>query len=233
MRMMINRAMFEQIDRDNGSISVLSAVIHRFMETGSYSGIAVKGGREVASFIIVVKEDPSPDPCEDIGNPAFAIFGEGPSSLTTIDLRELESSSVGFAMIERPFVVGKGGSALFYVPKGQGGYSIKVCKMDGERKVVLDSEVLDRDDAFLTVCLRPGTYAVRNEITKAEARLVVPYPRVGVGPKQPKPLEVECGKRSFRPKEIHTTTLQPLLFRFTTPSRITIKLKEPDDGQGS
>ena len=233
MRTMINRAMFEQVDRDSASISVLSAVIHRFEECGRYSGVVCKGDREVAIFEIVVKdENDGSVTCEDEVN-VLAFLSDGSSSVTTIDLRDLDLSVIGATMVEHRFSVRKGGSALFYVPKGEGRYSIMISKRDEADKVVLNSEALDRDDAYLTVCLRPGTYIVRNEITKAEARLAVPYPRVGVGSRRPKPLEVECGKRTIRPKEMKITTLQPLLFRFTTPSRITIKLKEPDDGPGS
>lgn len=233
MRTVMNRAMFEQVDRDSASISVLSAVIHRFEESGKYSGVVFKGDREVALFEIEVKDDNDGSvTCEDEVN-VLAFLGDGSSSVTTIDLRELDLSVIGATMVKHRFSVRKGGSALFYVPKGEGGYSIKIAKRDDADKVVLDNKALDRDDSYLAVCLRPGTYTVRNEIAQTEARLTVPYPQIRQGPRRPRPLKVECSKRTIKPKELQTTPFQPLVFRFTTPSRVTIKLKEPDDGPGS
>jgi hypothetical protein len=121
MRTVMNRAMFEQVDRDSASISVLSAVIHRFEESGKYSGVVFKGDREVALFEIEVKDDNDGSvTCEDEVN-VLAFLGDGSSSVTTIDLRELDLSVIGATMVKHRFSVRKGGSALFYVPKGEGG----------------------------------------------------------------------------------------------------------------
>ncbi len=232
MKTMINRAMFEQVDRDSASITVLSAVIHRFEETGRYSGFVSKGDREVAIFEIVVKDENGPPVTGEDEVNIMAFLGDAFSSVTTVDLRELDLSVIGATMVERRFYIRKGGSVLFYVPKGEGKYSIMIRKNGEAEEVVLDTKALDRHDAYLTLCLRPGTYIIRNEIAQTEARLTVPYPMIGKGPRRPRPLEVQCSKRTIRPKEMRITPFQPLLFQFTTPSRVTIKLREPDDGPG-
>jgi hypothetical protein len=170
--------MFEQVDADSASITCSRRMIHRFRGDREILGLRVNGDRRCHLRDRVKDENVGPVTCEDEVS-VMAFVGDAFSSVTTVDLRQLDLPVIGATMVERRFSVRKGGSALFYVPKGEGGYSIMIRKRDEGDEVVIDTKALDRHDAYLTLCLRPGIYIVRNEIAQTEARLAVPYPVMG------------------------------------------------------
>ena len=234
MRTSINRALFENVDRDSRTLSVLSTIIHRFTEPGLYSGSVEKSGREVGHFTVEVKELMVGAASKGSGEPVSpTVACEVPPTQVNVNLRELDLSDQCNGMKDgsRRYVVNKGGVVQFHVPSGTGGYSIRVTKgRDKEQKAVMDSNELGPDDLFTTLILRSGTYSITNEITKAKAKLIVTYPEEGKIPKRPTPIEMECSDHGITPANVKIVPTQPLVFRFKVRSRIAIKMVEPDDG---
>ena len=118
------------------------------------------------------------------------------------------------------------------MPAGPGGYYVHVRRIDADVKDKgYDSRALAEGDAFTAVVIRPGTYAVANELTRAAGHLVVSYPKITDKPYvPPKPIRVACGPAAFEPAHLEVQPGQGIIFEAKAPSRIVIRLEKPDDG---
>jgi hypothetical protein len=106
-----------------------------------------------------------------------------------------------------------------------------VARRADDAEPAFDSSRLTEADVFALTLVRPGTYAMRNELGGAEGRIVVTYPVVGDAPyRPPAPAEVTAAEGRFAPDELVLGPGQGIIFRIATPSRIRVELLEPDDG---
>jgi hypothetical protein len=211
--------LFTQIGLDSGALTMLGVVVHTFGEPGEYRGTVRRDQETVATFYVSVDK-------------ACAVAD------VKIDLAELASPANNAGGCCRPedgprFVVHPRGYAVFHVSSGAGGYAVNVRRADEDPELkAYDSRVLEPGDIFSAVLMRPGRYAIRNELSDADAEVTVAYPVIGrVAYRPPPPQEVECGE-TIEPRRIELQPVQGLNFRVRAPARIRIELLEPYDGPG-
>ena len=58
MGLKIDRNMFTHADRDSGSLTMLSYIVHSFGEPGEYRGTVHGRGRQAVFYVTVDKESP-------------------------------------------------------------------------------------------------------------------------------------------------------------------------------
>lgn len=220
---MLNRFIFSVQDFDSASLSMLASVIHKFSQIGEYHCAICRGTEVVGRFSIdVTQRDTGVDCC----------LGQQQTQVN-IDLKALEMSSTQHfeSQAVNRFQIVEGGYAVFHVSNGVGGYSVEVDKIGHETQAikVFDSKELKEDDLYAATILRPGTYCITNQTTKAQAELAVAYPERGKIPKQPQAIHIQCSKDAFMPNRIQINPTEPLVFHFQIPSRIKIELTKPED----
>lgn len=219
-RPLVNRELFTQVGADSGALTMLAVVAHRFCEAGDYVGAVMRGEEEVGSFRLRADES-SPATQVDID---LASLGPGPRrGDPECDCRAEDSDPI--------FVVNPSGYALFHVSGGPGGHWVRVGRMREGEDIAFDSHHLDDEDLFMLTLIRPGTYSVRNTLTKAQGEIVVPFPKPAKEPyRQPAPIEITCAGKSFRPARTKVQAGQGVVWRFKGPARIQLELVKPDDG---
>jgi hypothetical protein len=215
MSLKIDRNMFTQVDRDSGSLTMLSYIVHSFGEPGEYRGTVHGQGRQAVFYVTVDKESPV--------------------AQVDIDLAALMDPAGDEECGGRSknhFTVNPRGYAVFSVSGGPGGYNFRIRQaLDDLDTPVFDSQKLGKGDYFAATILRPGRYSVTNVHTKARTELVVPYLVRGEKKYQPPgPLRVRSNGDYFEQKEMRLMPAQGLVFECEGPSRFKIKLEEPDDG---
>jgi hypothetical protein len=217
---LVNRELFAQVGADSGALTMLAVVAHRFCEAGDYVGAVMRGEEEVGSFRLRADES-SPATQVDID---LAALGPAPR-------RGDPGCDCGAEDSDPVLVVNPSGYALFHVSGGPGGYWVRVGRASEGEGAAFDSTRLDGEDLFMLTLLRPGTYSMRNTLTKAQGEIVVPYPKPANGPyRQPAPVEIDCGGKSFRPSRAKVQAGQGAVWRFEDPARIQLELVKPDDG---
>ena len=214
-----DRFLFTQIGLDSGALTMLGTVVHSFREAGEYRGTVRVADRPEATFYVSVDK-------------TCAV------AQVNIDLAKLISDSAGDAdcceEIAGPrFVVHPKGYAVFHVGSGPGGYSVNVRRADEDRNLkAYDSRELQPGDIFSAVFIRPGTYAIKNLLSKAEGEFTVAYPVVGkTAFRPPPPVNVECGQ-GFDPRSVQLHPSQGINFHVKASARIKIELTRPEDGPG-
>ena len=212
--------LFSQTDLDSGALTLLGVVVHSFREPGEYRGVVRRGTEPEAAFYI------SAD--------SHSAVAQVNIDLATLAQSAGDSSGCGCGGEPNRFVVHPKGHAVFHVSGGAGGYNVHVRKAEEDRKTaIFDSRELGEGDVFSAALLRPGTYAVSNQVTMAKAQAVVSYPVAGkTAYRPPAPVVVECDGRDIKPHHIELQPGQGLNFHLKAKSRIKIELVEPDDGPG-
>ncbi|AIF82638.1 hypothetical protein NTE_00557 [Candidatus Nitrososphaera evergladensis SR1] len=217
----INRHLFTQVNVDSGSLSILSAVIHRFAQPGEYEGIVMKGPIKTQRFTVTVVEDNN---IISSSSQAAAATNTNAAAAEQIkvDLKDTASDR---------FTLRRGGYGVFYVSTGPGGYVVEIRKYEkGSQVKVFDSSELKEDDIFSTTIIRPGTYSVTNTLNNAKAELMVNYPEIGKTQRNPQPIKIECtAQNQINPNRIRIDPSQGLVFTSKTPFRIKIELTKPED----
>jgi hypothetical protein len=215
-----DRNVFTQIGLDSGALTSLGAIVHSFSEPGEYRGTVRTDDLPEAVFYVSVDK-------------SCAV------AQVNIDLAKLgdpEAAEECAAGSGGPrFVVHPKGYAVFHVSSGAGGYSVNVRRAEEnpELQAYDTRRALERGDIFSTVLFRPGTYLLRNTLTRAEARVTVAYPTVGDAAYRPPPAAAaDCGER-IEPSQIELSPMQGLNLTVTAPARINIELLEADDGPRS
>lgn len=229
MDVTFDRHLFTQIGLDSGSLTMLGSVIHGFA-AGEYRCV-VHAGAEVKA-VFVVHADP-----------------DSPNAQATVDLEALASGSSAApgkgddgcgcggsdtkpgAAVPR-YTVNPRGHVLFRVGRGPGQYYVHARRTDApEEDKGYDTRALAPGDVFAAIVLRPGTYAVKNTLTGAQAELVVDYPPLKERRYRPgAPLRVACEGKAFTPATLHTGPGQGVIFESRVPSRVAITLTKADDG---
>ena len=225
MNMTFDRNLFTQIGLDSGSLTMLGAVIHSFREPGEYRGsVHTEGEKNQAAFYVSVDKN-SPVAQVNIDLAALTM----PSDSST--------KSYGCEGSQNRFTVNPKGYAVFHVSGGVGRYNVHVRKAEeNPKEKIFDSRKLDDGDIFSAIIIRPGTYSVVNTRTKAKAQaeVVVSYPKIGKAPyRPPGPVRVRVTREHFEPRSIKLKPGQALLFECNTPSQIKIELQKSDDGPSS
>jgi hypothetical protein len=234
MKAHISFPVFAQENFDSGSL-MLSSVIHKFSEAGSYFGIVSQGDNIVGRFSMEISDVPtshsvsSPtDKKEDVAAKVSFIQ----NSQVNIDLKGLDVPIARHVENEtnKRYALAKGGYAVFHVSSGSAGYSVAVRRVMEDAKSIMefDSRTLQSGDLFSVIVLRPGVYSVKNAKNKSEAELTVSYPEIGKIPREPQAVSIECGE-GIVPNKIINKPTQGLLFHIRVPSRVKIELSKPDD----
>jgi hypothetical protein len=222
MNLTFDPNLFTQIGLDSGALTMLGTITHKFSEPGEYRGVLYLGSEIETVFRLTVDKNV-------------------PIAQVNIDLAALALPPLQFDKCEyckgphkdeKHFIVNLEGYAVFHVSSGSGGYSVRVEKAEKNtnRKPFYSGE-LNEGDFFSAILLRPGTYSVTNEYTKAKGEIVVSYPKIGKEPyRPPDPIRVQCTQNSIEPPVIELKPGQGLIYQFKTPSRVKIKLSRADDG---
>lgn len=213
---------FNQIGLDSGALTMLGTVVHSFVEPGEYRGTVHRGEGPEATFYLSV------DSASAIAQATIDLAQEGSGKTDDCGCAGQGSKHEG-----RRFVVHPRGFAVFHVSGGSGGYwvNIRRAEEDPEHQAY-DSRRLHPGDIFSAVLIRPGRYSLKNELSKAEAEITVPYPSVGkTAYRPPAPIDLQCGK-TIEPREIVLQPMQGLNVHVQETARVKIELLEPDDGPG-
>jgi hypothetical protein len=210
-----------QIGLDSGAITMLGNVVHSFGEPGEYRGTVRSGDQPEATFYISV-------------DTSCAV------AQLSIDLAELiragsapEHADSPGNQGQRRFVVHPKGYAVFHVSGGSGGYSVNIRRADDNPNLkAYDTRTLQPGDIFSGVLLRPGTYSIRNLLSKAHAQATVAYPTIGkTAYYPPAPANLDVGE-TIEPRSVHLHPAQGVNLHVKTAARIKIELTRPDDGPG-
>jgi len=231
----MNYQILNQVNFDSGSISVLSSVIHKFSEPELYIGSVHRGKDVVGRFRIEVKNTlvakSKPNQSEKEASSAEKILSISKSQVH-IDLKRLDVPIDRHLEneIHNRYELVKDSYAVFYVSSGHGEYSVELCRIGKDSKPIIEfnSRILQKNDLFNAIIMRPGIYSVKNTKNNAEGELTVAYPERGKLPREQQPVSIECNKQ-FVPGKIEINPTQGLVFNFKVPSRIKIELIKLDE----
>ena len=217
MNPLIDQILFTQTNVDSSSLTMHSAILHQFTETGSYRGVVSRAGAVEATFTLVV----------DAASAA---------SQADIDLASLKDRVQGDSCCGGPasatFTVSPKGYAVFHVSQGSGGYAVHLGKVDaGPQPKAFDTRELRSGDLFTANLLRPGTYAASAKGEKAHCEITVSYPQPGKTPyPPPSPVRVEYGSKGFKPTHVHLLPTQGMIFEICHSGSLKVELQAADDG---
>ncbi len=221
MKAILNPFVFSQVNLDSASLTMLTSVVHKIAESGTYDGTIQRGSDTVGRFRLAASDLP-PEKCADESK-----------NQVNIDLKSLDLPVADHieSQLKNCFQVKTGGYVVFHLSNGAGGYSVELRKTGTEcgGKIVFDSRKLNENDYFVATPLRPGIYNILNVETKAKAELIVAYPEIGKIPKQPQATKVECSQNAITPGKTKINPTESLLFSFMASSRIKIELVKPED----
>jgi hypothetical protein len=215
MNARINTHALRQTTIESAQLGVLGSIAHPIAEDGVYSGTVFQRGIQIASFRLTV-------------DAKFA------NTQVDVDLSKLDSDdrcpekhrgAHEFELKSKGFVV-------LYVSEGPGDFYVVLSRLGEAQKVDFDSRTLKSGDLFIASMLRPGEYAMVDQLGKAKGRISVAYPKVGKEPYRPgEPARVVVSPEAFKPAEVKIGAAQAVVFSFETPkSAIQVKLEKPDDG---
>jgi hypothetical protein len=205
MQPIIRHDLFTQSVFDSSSLGALAAVIHQFDRPGAYSGKALKGETPAGTFSFVVDE-------------------QAEVRQLSIDLSALAADkNAGCAGDEpTPRVVSPKGYVLLYASRGRG-YSALVGEGD-QREPAFDSRKLGAGDLFTVSLIEPTTYTAEDRIGGGKADITVNLdPERAKNFKHLEPVYVEVQQGSMEPSGIGLVSIQGLVFRIGTDSRIVVQ----------
>lgn len=217
MKAILN-TLLESTAFDSAAPSGTATLVHTFEHPGTYSMVVLREDGVVARFGLTVGAE-APD---RKSIPEHVI----------VDVHAIQHQrSIGSTPDRDPLLVRPGGSVAFRNSGHSEPYAV-VAQPVGDAKVqAYDTRRLEQGDIFAVTLIRPGEYAISNQDTKSEGRVVVSYPVIGAQPyRPPSPVFVDCGEKGFDPQRIELKPAQGIVFRVLVPSRIKIKLIRPDDG---
>jgi hypothetical protein len=232
----IDLARLEQTSFDSARPSGNATVAHRLVEEGRFAVTLLDDGDGViASRTIVVEPTRTqPDLAADDPTSSSAAQAARPPRSVMVDVSDAAQVPIRPAPPDPAgVVIDAGGYVSFSAPLYSARRFVvtKVGQSDDEDAREFESERLRRHDVFALTLIRPGTYLVRNTLTKNEGRIVVTYPGadgVAFGPTDPS--VISCGESGFDPQTATISPAQGVIFQAAADCRITVDLLEPDDG---
>jgi hypothetical protein len=226
----IDRNLFAQIGLDSGALTMLGAVVHTFGEPGEYRGTVRKQKDGKGVFYIVVDKNSA---VAQVDVDLAALAGTaGAGSSESCGCGGGSSAKGCTCGGGRRFTVNPRGYVVFRVGGGAGGYNVHVRKaVEADITPIFDSCKLDKGAIFSGTLLRPGKYAVSNELGKGRGEITVSYPvRAKTAYRPPEPVRVRVTERGFEPDAIELKPAQGMIFECAAPARIKIELVTADDG---
>ncbi len=210
---LLNRPVFRLRAFDSGNLTVLTTLIHRFAEAGSYDLFVRRGERVVhRATVNVVRETGAPHQID-------------------VDMADLGSAEKGCECGKREgYTLREGGVMCFFVSRGNARFKVSVQQIGAkEKRTLLDSaNSIPAGDLFAVTLVLPGAYRVVNTESKAEMTVEVEMP---AGPYQmDQPTIVEIGRTGrFGSRRVSIMLGQSVVFRCGTQARIQLELVKPHD----
>ncbi len=209
----LNRPVFTQQAFDSGALSVLTTLIHRFAEAGSYDLFIRRSERTIhrATVNVVREAEASHQVDVDMASLATQKQGCGCDKRTVYTLRE-------------------GGVMCFYVSKGTARYSVVVQQMGAkEKNTLLDSaKAIPTGDLFAVTLVLPGVYRAVNMEGNAEVAIEVSMPSESYRMDQVATVEIaRTGK--MNPRRVGILLGQTVVFRCGAQARLRVELVKPAD----
>jgi hypothetical protein len=220
---MLNRRALERANADSGAFEALETYGHRFTQAGRFRIDVREDDLVVARHSLEVVDDRSATPQVriDVGRSA----GRPKKDCGCADLGSREPLAAG-------------GAALWWTSGNEQRMSIAGVRIEpGGDRESFDSRELGEGDFFSRVFLRPGTYRLINQLSRAEGRITVTSPRRAGGPDRnpsiaQSAVRVLCRERGFDPAEIELERGQGVVW-FVVESALYRIVVEPTAGAGT
>jgi hypothetical protein len=209
----LNRPVFTQRAFDSSALTVLTTLIHRFAEAGTYD-LFIRRGEQVVhrAEVHVVREAEAAHQID-------------------VDMARLSADPKGCDCGKRAgYTLREGGVMCFFVSKGISRYSVLVEQIGiKEKRTLLDSaKVIPEGDLFAVTLVLPGAYRALNTVANAEGLVEVAMPAERYRLDQPSIVEVKRTGR-FSPHRVGILLGQTVVFRCGTQARIRLELVKPHD----
>lgn len=206
MSLRVAREAIMQETFDSGSLTPLCSVVHFVQEPGLYIGEVARGKDVVGTFRVQA-------------------VGDGAARQANIDLATVRGTQAEAHLVLAP------GGIVFYSSFGAIGYSVKLWRAGGSRRVLeFDSQKLGADDLFTVTLLHPGDYDVADESDRLLCRLQVSERKRGKRPyRAPAPAVAGLSEEAIddsEPGRLRQTQTQ--VFRAEGRARIKVRLAETD-----
>lgn len=209
-QVLLNRAVFNRRALQVNALPVLTTLIHRFPDAGSYELFVFRDG---------------------------SLIHRAPVQVVDGGVFQININLAG-AMDER-FVIAPGGALGFFAGSGLAAYSVRVDRVSGkERVTVLDStNGVPAGDLFAVTLVRPGRYRVTDAANKIDGVVVVDMPptpkfvrQPGVAATPPRqryrtdqPTAVTIAPGEMKPKEVRILAGQTVVFQCTVASSLRVE----------
>lgn len=218
--MVLNRPVFTQQRFSSASLTVLTTLIHRFTEPGTYQVTVTGGGATRSDSVDVSADGPHQQVNIDMSKP-----GDGRGSSRT---GEAGGGCCCEPAAGRDLAVG--GVAAFYASAGTGAYRVSVTHTgEREKRVVLDSsKTVPRGDFFALTLVRPGTYTITDELSSATSTVRVLVPERGRTDTEVVAL-LKLADGRFEPSTAELLAGQSVVVELDAEGRIACELDDPDE----
>jgi hypothetical protein len=215
---MLNRRALERANADSGAFQMLETYGHRFTRAGRFRIDIRRDDVVVARHSLEVVDDRSAAP--QVGIDVGRSEGPPKDDCRCADLGSTERLAAG-------------GAAFWWTSANERKMSVAGVRIEpgGEREA-FDSRELQEGDFFSRVFLRPGTYRLVNQLSRAEGRITVTNPRRAGGPDRnpgvaQSAVRVLCREGEFDPAEIELERGQGVVWFVVEPAPYRIVV-EPE-----
>ena len=211
----LNRAVFTNRTFDSRALSVLTTLVHRFVEPGHYDVFVRRNG----SVVHRTQVDVAPDHARTQVNVDMANVPESKRAC----------GCHGDAAIE----LRAGGALVFYVSAGVGGYSVTVTNRgarDEKSGLALDNtKGVPAGGLFALTLVQPGSYRI-SAGSKAEAQVAVRMPVREKGYRPDRVTLTTLREGGFDPKAIEIFSGQSVAIQCEVGADIRAELVKEDGG---
>lgn len=218
--MVLNRPVFTQHRFASFELTVLSTLIHRFGEAGTYQVTVTGGGQTRTDSLNVSTVGSHQQVNIDMSQPGNAA-GAGFAA-------EGANGCCCEPAAGRDLAVG--GVVAFYASAGTGSYQVSVTNLgEREKRVVLDSaKTVPQGDYFAVTLVRPGSYRMVDELSRAEAQAHVSIPeRERIDTQHVAMLKL--GEGGFEPSSVRLHSGQSIFVECGQEARLLVELLDSED----
>jgi hypothetical protein len=223
--MVLNRPVFTQQRFSSAALTVLSTLIHRFTEAGTYQ-VAVTGSGTTRIDSLTV----SLVGTHQQVNIDMAKAGNARGSSGAGD--HANGGCCCEPAAGRDLAVG--GVVAFYASGGTGVYTVAITRLgEREKHVVMDSsKTVPSGDLFAVTLVRPGAYRIMDEVSSsvAEAHVSIPE-RQRIDPEVVAMMKL--GEGGFQPTSTRLNAGQSLVVECSSDARLVFELTNPEATAGS